>query len=288
MERIGFIGLGAMGAPMAWNIHRDGYELCVWNRSPSRATAFREKGVEVAQSAADLARHCDVVVIMVTGPGDLLEVISGEDGVLGGLSKGMTVINMSTVSREATVEAARLVRGTGSRFVDAPVSGTVKPAEKAQLVILAGGENGDIDAVEPLLLTMGKQVVRCGDVGQGTRMKLIINLMLGGAMALLAEGLAAGEAFGLEAERVLEALDNGALAAPLFRVKGEVIHGGDYTKQFPVDLVFKDLNLVLEAAGREGQALHATAAVRELFAAARGAGLGDEDLAAVYKTIRKP
>jgi len=285
MERIGFIGLGAMGAPMALNVHQNGYELCVWNRTRTRAAPFREHGVEVADSPADLARHCDIVIIMVTGPGDLLEVLSGKDGVLDGLSKGMTVINMSTVSREATLEAARLVRDTGARFVDAPVSGTVKPAEKAQLVILAGGENDDIDAVESLLLTMGKQVVRCGDVGQGTRMKLVINLMLGGMMVLLAEGLAAGEAFQLETERILEALDNGALSAPLFKVKGGVIREGDFTKQFPVDLVFKDLNLALEAAGRQGQALHATAAVRELFAAARGAGLGDEDLAAVYKVV---
>lgn len=287
MERIGFIGLGAMGAPMARNIHKNGFELAVWNRSARRAEPFRAEGIDVADSPADLARHCDVVVVMVTGPGDLLAVLEGENGVLDQLAAGMTVVNMSTVSREATGRAAELVRNAGARFVDAPVSGTVKPAETAQLVILAGGRDEDIDAVEPLLLTMGKQVVRCGGIGQGTHMKLVINLMLGGMMTLLAEGMAMGEAFGLDEERVLEALDNGALAAPMFQVKGNAIRRGTYEKQFPVDLVFKDLDLVLEAAGKYGQPLHATAAVRELFSAARGAGYGDEDLAAVYKVVRR-
>lgn len=286
MERVGFIGLGAMGTPMAWNIHRGGYELSVFNRTASRAAPFRERGISVADSPADLARHADIVVIMVTGPGDLLEVLEGESGVLSGLGKGMTVINMSTVSREATTRAAHQVRGTGARFVDAPVSGTVKPAENAELVVLAGGESEDIDLVEPLLLSMGKQVIRCGDIGQGTDMKLVINLMLGGMMALLAEGLAVSEVLGLAGERVLEALDNGALAALMYQVKGQAIREGRFEKQFPVDLVFKDLNLVLEAAGRRGQPLHATAAVRELYSAAHGAGLGDEDLAAVYKVVR--
>lgn len=286
MERVGFIGLGAMGTPMAWNIHRGGYELSVFNRTATRAAPFRERGISVADSPADLARHADIVVIMVTGPGDLLEVLEGESGVLPGLGRGMTVINMSTVSREATTRAARLVRGTGARFVDAPVSGTVKPAENAELVILAGGESEDIDLVEPLLLSMGKQVIRCGDIGQGTDMKLVINLMLGGMMALLAEGLATSEVLGLAGERVLEALDNGALAAPMYQVKGRAIRDGAYEKQFPVDLVFKDLNLALETAGRHGQPLHATAAVRELYSAAHGAGLGDEDLSAVYKVVK--
>lgn len=287
MERIGFIGLGAMGTPMAWNIHRGGYELAVWNRTASRASPFRDRGVEVADSPEALARHSDVVVVMVTGPRELLAVLEGESGALEGLGEGMTLINMSTVSREATERAAELVRATGARFVDAPVSGTVKPAENAQLVILAGGKDEDIDAVEPLLLTMGRQVVRCGRIGQGTHMKLVINLMLGGMMSLLAEGMAMGEAFGLNAERILEALDNGALAAPMFQAKGAAIRQGHYDKQFPVDLVFKDLNLVLEAAGRAEQPLHATAAVRELFSAAKAAGLGDEDLAAVYKVVRR-
>ncbi len=286
MERVGFIGLGAMGAPMAWNVHKGGYELSVFNRTAARAAPFRERGITVADSPADLARHADSVVIMVTGPGALMEVLEGENGALAELGEGMMVINMSTVSREATARAARLVRHTGARFVDAPVSGTVKPAEDGQLVILAGGRDEEIDIVEPLLLCMGKQVIRCGDVGQGTDMKLVVNLMLGGMMALLAEGLSLGEAFGLEGDRILQALDNGALAAPMYQVKGRAIRDEDYEKQFPVDLVFKDLNLALEAAGRQGQPLHTTAAVRELFSAAHGAGLGDEDLAAVYKVVK--
>lgn len=286
MERIGFVGLGAMGTPMAWNILKGGYELTVWNRTRARSRPFRERGVHVADSPADLARHVDAVVIMVTGSSDLLDVLQGDGGALAGLGAGMTVINMSTVARAVTEEAASLVRETGARFVDAPVSGTVEPAKQGQLVILAGGKDEDIDAAEPLLLTMGNQVVRCGGIGQGTSMKLVINLMLAGMTALLAEGLVTGESFGLDPERILEALENGGLAAPLFQAKGRAILAGRYEKQFPVDYLLKDLDLLLEAAGGHGRQLRTTAAVRELFQAARNAGLGNEDLAAVYKVVK--
>lgn len=287
VQHIGFIGLGAMGRAMARNIHRHGYTLGVYNRSAAPAEAFRELGVPVFGAASELAAASDTVVIMVTDPVALNSVLHGENGVLEGLRAGTCVINMSTVSHAATVEAAQAVGAHGGRFIDAPVSGTVKPAEEGTLVILAGGETRDIDAAEPLLKTMCKTVVRCGPVGQATRMKLVLNLMLAGMMQSLAEALALGEAVELDPQQILSAIGAGPLGAALYAMKGAMMLQGEFTKQFPVDLLAKDTGLVLEAAASKGLALPLTAAVNATLAAAHAQGYGDEDMAALYKVIKR-
>jgi 3-hydroxyisobutyrate dehydrogenase-like beta-hydroxyacid dehydrogenase len=285
--RVGFIGLGTMGSPMAQNIRKAGHELVVYNRTESKAEPFRRVGVPAAHTPAELARQSDVVIIMVTGPKELLGVLQDQQGLLEGLKPGTVVINMSTVSLEATKRADDLVRSAGGRFLDAPVSGSKVPAEQGTLVVLAGGPSDLVQEMEPLLLTMGKKVVRCGEVPGGTAMKLMINLLLGTMMVDLAEALVFGSRLGLETDAMLETIASGAMAAPLFALKGDTITRGDYTKHFPVDLVFKDLNLVLAEAGSLGCPLPATAACREVYSAARAMGWGDEDMAAVYKVLQR-
>ena len=285
MQRVGFIGLGAMGTPMAWNLHKAGYLACVYNRTAAAAQPFREAGITQHATPAALAAQTDAVIIMVTDPTALHEVVSGRDGVVAGLRPGGHVINMSTVSPEATRQAAAAVTARGGRFVDAPVSGTVKPAQDGTLVILAGGERADIEAVTPILKTLGKEVIYCGPAGQGTHMKLVLNLLLGGMMALLAEAITLGRQLGLETEDILKAIASGPLNAPLYQIKGKMMLEGRYARQFPIDLMFKDLNLVLETAGHARVPLPATAAVREAFNAARGIGQGDSDIAAVILAL---
>ncbi|MEJ2060193.1 MAG: NAD(P)-dependent oxidoreductase [Gammaproteobacteria bacterium] len=285
MKQIGFIGLGAMGAPMAWNIHKAGYGLTVYNRSPDASRPFADAGITVQTSPAAVARDSDTVIIMVSDPAALDAVLHGPEGVLAGLGQNSLAINMSTVDHAATLQAAEAVTGAGGRFIDAPVSGTVKPAEDGTLVVLAGGEAADIDEATPLLEAMGKAVVRCGAAGQGTHMKLVLNLMLGGMMELLAEGLMLSRRFGLDAEQVLGAIAAGPLGAPLYQMKGEMMVKGRFPKQFPIDLLFKDMNLVLGEAGRNGVPLPAIAAVREQLSAARALGHGDEDMAAIIRVL---
>jgi 3-hydroxyisobutyrate dehydrogenase-like beta-hydroxyacid dehydrogenase len=287
MKRIGFIGLGAMGSRMARNIAKGGYALGVYNRNLARAESFRAEGAAVHATPAELAADSEAVVVMVTDPVALADVLAGEQGLLAGLRKGALVINMSTVSPEATLAAARDIEDAGGRFIDAPVSGTVKPAEEGTLVVLAAGDSRDVDAAESLLRTMGKAVVRCGAVGQATRMKLVLNLMLAGMMQALAEGLSLAESQALDGAAVLEAISGGPLAAGLYTMKGGMMLGNEFSKQFPVDLLFKDLNLVLDAAGKAHQSLPMTAAIRETFSAARALGYGDEDMAAVIKVLRR-
>lgn len=285
MEKIGFLGLGAMGMPMARNIRQGGYPLAVYNRTAARAQPLQVEGVDLCATPRELAGRSEVVVIMVTGPDDLRAVACGPDGVAAGLTKGKTVINMSTVSPAAVAEVAEAVQAAGADFVDAPVSGTVKPAEEAALVILAGADAKVLKRVTPLLKTMGKEIVHCGGVGAGTQMKLVLNLMLGNMMQTLVEGLMLGRGFGLDPAAVLGALAGGAMAAPMYQVKGKAIIDGRFDKQFPVHLMFKDLNLVLEAGGALHVPLPQTAAARECFSSAMARGLRDEDMAAVVKVL---
>jgi len=285
MQKVGFIGLGAMGAPMARSLHRAGFDLRVWNRSRARSAEFERDGIPVADDAAAVAADRDAVIIMVSDPSALAAVLGG---VLQGLPEGGTVINMSTVSHAATLAALKAVQAHGGYFVDAPVSGTVKPAQDGSLVILAGAGAEVLGRVQPLLDAMGKKTIHCGAPGQGTRMKLVINLMLGGMLALLAEGLNLGERGGLAPERLLEAVGDGPLGAPLYSVKGRMMLEGRFDKQFPLDLLFKDMELLLQEAAGHGLPLYVSAAVREVVCAACGAGYGDEDMAALYKLPVRP
>jgi 3-hydroxyisobutyrate dehydrogenase-like beta-hydroxyacid dehydrogenase len=285
MEKIGFIGLGTMGTPMALNIRKAGYRLCVWNRNPAKVIPFNNLGITVCATPAEAAAACDVLVIMVFGTEALHAVLQGDYGLCGSLKPGCTVINMSTVSREATLAAAAAVEACGGVFIDAPVAGSKKPAEEGMLTILAGGDKAVVDRMTPLLNTMGRVIIYCGPTGQGTAMKLFINLFLGNLMQSLAEGLCIGSKMGLGLPNMLATIENSAVACSLFKVKGAAIASRNFSKNFSVDLIYKDLALLTEAADKAGVPLPLTAAAHKAFSGARALGCGDEDMAAVIKVI---
>ncbi|MFD1587687.1 NAD(P)-dependent oxidoreductase [Halorientalis brevis] len=284
MDRIGFVGLGAMGEPMAWNVHGADYDLHVHNRTAAAMSPFAAEGVATHDTPADLAAAVDAVVVMVTGPDALRAVVTGDEGVIEGLDPGTAVVNTSTVSREATEEVASTVEGTGGRFVDAPVLGTVGPAEAGELLVLAGASDDVLADVRPLLSVFG-DVRHVGDVGEGTSTKLTTNLLLGVMMEGFSEALAFAEGQGLDTDEVLDVIQNGVLGAPLYDYKGPVVSERDFTPQFPVDLLFKDLNLVLDAAGEDGTPLPAVGATREATSATRALGHGEEDMMALVKHL---
>ncbi|MBF0108889.1 MAG: NAD(P)-dependent oxidoreductase [Magnetococcales bacterium] len=282
MNDIGWIGLGIMGQAMAWNVAKGGFSLRVFNRSPDKCLPFKEKGIPVDRAPGGLVAHSQVIVLMVTGPEALAEMIHAltqQD------LSGRIVINASTVSVAATEAAAQAVSVAGGDFLDAPVSGSMIPAQNGQLVFLAGGETSVLDRCRPLLATMGKAVVHCGAVGDGTRMKLAVNLMLANMVHGLSETLVFAEKIGLKLTDVISALQSGVMAAPLLKMKGDSIIARDFSAHFPLDLVFKDLNLILEEAGRRGAVLPVTAIVRESFNSAMAHGLGREDIGAVVCAI---
>ena len=283
-RQIGWIGLGAMGEPMARRLV-DGEGLHgVFNRSPRRAAPFEALGVRVYDAPRRLATACDVVFVMVSDDAALGAVLFERDGVVAGLRPGATVVNMSTVSVAATLEAREAVELAGGRFIDAPVSGTVGPARQGTLVILAAGDDAALNDVADLLATFGS-VVRLGEAGMGTRAKLFINQLLGAMMQAFAEVLVFGRGVGLPLDTMLEIVDGGALAAPLFRVKGEMIGRRDFDKHFPVDLLLKDLDLAQAEARGAGVYLPTLAAVREAFAGTHARGYGDQDMAAVVRLL---
>jgi len=284
MERIGFIGLGAMGAPMAWNLADADFELCVHNRTAAKMEPFSDAGIATAESPAGAARDADAVVTMVTGPEALQDVTLGTDGVVAGLPEDAVVINASTVSREATTDVATEVSDAGGRFVDAPVLGTVGPAERGELLVLVGADADVLAEVQPVLQTFG-DFRHVGDVGDGTAMKLTANLLLGVLMEGFSEALVFADGQGLPLETVLDVIQNGVLGAPLYDYKAPLVRERDFEPRFPVELLFKDLNLVLNAAGETNVPLPATASTREAMNATRALGYGDEDMMAVLKHL---
>ncbi|WP_284009449.1 NAD(P)-dependent oxidoreductase [Haloarcula pelagica] len=285
MTTVGFIGLGAMGAPMAWNLDDAGFDLVVYNRTTDREQPFAEAGVSVADSPKHLTERVDVVCLIVSDGDAVQQVLERERGILEGLDESTTVVQMSTIGYAETMAAAELVRETGAEFVDAPVSGTVGPAREGTLVGLASGPDAVVEDVRPVLAAMCDPVVHCGEVGQGTNMKLFINLLLGDAMGAFAEALVFGTANGLGVDDMLEVVENGALDCPLFEGKGALIADRDFESRFPVDYQHKDLSLALDRAGDLGVPLSQTAAAREAFSAARGSGYGREDMGAVVKPL---
>ena len=217
----------------------------------------------------------------------MAELLERDLGVLKGVDENTIVVQMSTIGYAETMAAADLITEAGAQFVDAPVSGTVGPAEDGTLVGLAGGDESVVEEVRPVLEAMCEPVVHCGEVGQGTNMKLFINLLLGDAMAAFAEALVFGRTNGLDVEAMRTVVANGALDCPLFDIKGGIISDGDFEPRFPVDYQFKDLSLALDRAGEAGAQLTQTAAAREAFSAARARGYGGEDMAAVIKPMEE-
>lgn len=281
----GFIGLGTMGEPMAWRLHEAGYLRAVHNRSPRATRPFAEAEVTVTDSPAALAAEADVVIVMVTDDAALDEVLRKGGGLLAGIGAGSLVVNMSTVSRTANEAAAEAVEAAGGRFLEAPVSGTRKPAEMGALTILAGGDASDVARVQPLFDAMGKATVHCGGVGQGTDTKHAVNLLLGGMMQAFSEALVFGRKRGVAFDTLIEAVTTGATDSPLYQLKGKAIGARNFEKQFPIKLLLKDLDLVLDAGRESGAYLPLTAGVRECVNAANAAGHGDEDMAALVKLL---
>lgn len=281
---IGWIGLGAMGEPMARRLLQGGRLHGVYNRSDAPTRPFREEGVHVYPAPRPLATACDVVVVMVRDDAALEAVLFEDEGVVSGLRPGDIVVNMSTVSAAATAEAAVGVAAAGGHFVDAPVSGTVGPARQGTLVVLASGEDEVLEAIAPVLETFGS-VRRLGPAGQGTRAKLFINLLLGASMQALAEALVFGTRQGLDLATMLDIIDGGALAAPMFRLKGESIGARAFEKQFSVDLLLKDLDLALDEAREGGVYLPQAAATREAVSGVRALGHGEQDIAALVRLL---
>lgn len=283
--KYGFLGLGIMGSGMARNLLRAGFEVTVWNRSAAKCSPFVAEGAKMAATAREVVATCDITFAILSDPQASLDVFFGADGVEGAVGPGHDYVDCSTVDAETSRRIAAAVAAKGGRFLEAPVSGTKKPAEDGTLIFLtAGDESLYADAV-PALDRMGKKRVFLGPVGQGARMKLVVNMIMGSMMGILGEGLALGRKGGLDGAAILDVLDAGAMACPMFRGKGAMVLRDDYATNFPLKHQQKDLRLAVEMADELGQPLAAGTAARDLYTKAIEAGLGEEDMCAVAKVV---
>ncbi|MFP4310005.1 MAG: NAD(P)-dependent oxidoreductase [Desulfococcaceae bacterium] len=283
---IGFIGTGIMGGPMALNVLRGGFDVTVWNRTREKNAPHAEAGAAVAENPAAMA-ELETVILMLTGPEAVESVLFGENGLLTTEKPALrTLVNMSTVNPAFTRDLGRRLAERDAVLVDAPVAGTKKPAEDGELVVFAAAPTAAVDAVEPLLLTMSKKVVRCGDAaGSGSATKMVFNLLLAHMLTGLAEALNLGERQGLSVDFLMDVILAGPLGCGLFQYKSEMMRTGEFPTQFPFKHMAKDLGFARETAEEVGAAVPLGDAVARLFQNGLEKGLGDEDFAAVRKVL---
>lgn len=280
--KIGWIGLGTMGIPMSQQLIKAGYPLTVYNRNKAKEASLKEQGANTASTPAELIRQVDVVVIMVTDDKAIHEIFNGNNGLLNSGASGKTIINMSTVSPAISKQMAELCNEQGNHYLDAPVSGSVKQAETAQLVIMVGGDKAVFEQVKPILTAMGKMANHVGDVGAGNVAKLAINTLLSIQTQGLAEALLLARQNGIEPGTLMELLNNGAMASPYMKIKGEAILNDNYTAAFSLKNIAKDLRLSKDI----GLATPLGEAALKTFTEAENK-FGDEDLIAVKKYLDK-
>jgi 3-hydroxyisobutyrate dehydrogenase-like beta-hydroxyacid dehydrogenase len=281
MTRIGFIGLGTMGRPMAANLIRAGYDVTVWNRTPGRARDLLELGAEWADSPLEAARAASIVITMVSDDAAIERVYYDSDGVMEGLTPGTVVIDSSTISPGL---ARRLAEDAAARFcdfLDAPVTGSKPAAEEGTLVFMVGGSRETLDQVRPVLLAMGRDAVHIGGSGSGAVAKLANNMIGAANLAVLAEGLALAAAAGIDASKLLTVIQSGGAASRMAESKGRKILDGNYDLQFALSLMHKDLKLASALADSLRAPSPLLAAVKSVYREAETAGLGGEDTAAL-------
>lgn len=285
-KRIGFMGLGIMGRAMAANLLKAGFSVTVYNRDRQKMQPLAQQGALTADSPRQLADNCDVAMLMVTGPEAIDELLFGIEGAAEGLA-GKVCVNMSSVSPAYSRELEVSLEAEGVVLIDAPVSGTRKPAEEGTLIILASGPEQAVRDLDDVFKAMGRKVIYCGPAGQGSMMKMTVNHLLGVMMHAFAEALLFGERGGLSMDAMLETIQSGALACPMYQAKAPLIASGNYPASFPLKHMAKDLKYVLDTAYETGAQIPAAQAALGMYLLARERGLGDMDFAAVDRAMRE-
>ena len=264
--RIGFIGLGTMGTPMATNLAKANFPLTVWNRTASKVEPLLQVGAKAAKSPAHVAAEAEVVITMVSQPMDVEAVVLGPEGVLEGLRPRSVLIDMSTVSPATSRKLAGAVTTKQAEFLDAPVVGSKGPATEGKLVILVGGLPSTLERCRPIFSPMGKTIIHAGGVGMGSTLKLATNLMLAHLAAGFSEGLLLVQRAGLDPKRYLEVLEASTFHSPWYQTKGLGMVKRDFAPHFALKHMHKDLRLMGELSADLHTVLPITKAVEQLFA----------------------
>jgi 3-hydroxyisobutyrate dehydrogenase len=287
VERIGFVGLGTMGASMAANLARAGAPLTVWNRTPGRAAALLELGASEAATPAELAAGSDVVVVCVSDTPDVASVLFGPAGVAEGAAAGSLVIDCSTISPDATRGYGRRLAEGGVGMVDAPVSGGSEGARLGTLTIFVGGSDSDVARARPVLEAIGRTVTHLGPLGNGQAAKAVNQVIIAGAYLGVAEGIVLGIRAGLDPRQLVEALSGGAAQSWVLANRSDRMIDDEYPLGFRLALHRKDLGIALEMAGETGVMLPAAMLAAALEDRLLDGGHGDEDMSVLARAIRE-
>lgn len=282
--RAGFVGLGAMGWSMAAHLHRHGLLAAVANRSPAKAQAFAAEHAGVVAADTDsIAQHCTVVVLCVSADADVLAV-SG--AIAAAAPKGCIVIDHSTVSSTTATAAAERLRQAGGDFLDAPVSGGVEGAKNGKLSIMVGGEAATLQRVQPVLQAYGARIGHMGPVGAGQNTKAVNQVLIAGIAQAVTEGLALGEALGLDADTLLPTLGAGAAGNWFLDKRGATMLRNEFSVGFKLSLLHKDLRIVQELAAAAGTDRSVIDRSLADYAELMARGHGDDDISALIRLKR--
>ena len=284
---IGFIGLGAMGTGMALNLLRAGFELHIWNRSASKMDTLLEEGAIPAANPSELANSSEISIICVSDTPDVESVVLGHDGIIHGVQPGSLVIDTSTISPKATRSISARLKESDVHMLDAPISGGPEGAAKGTLSIMVGGDTDQVRRAMPVLEVMGDNITHVGNSGDGQLVKLVNQILVVGNALAMSEALLFAQAAGLDLNKTLEAISNGAAGSWMLSMRGPQIVERDWRPGFTIDLQQKDLRLALMAADELGVPVQITSIAFHYYRVLQEQGLGSEGNHALIKAFER-
>ncbi len=286
MARIGFIGLGRMGRPMASNLQKKGFELAVHDLVPQALAQLVTGGATALGSAAEVARACDIVFTMLPGSLDVEGTVLGPDGLIAHGRPGLLIVDMSTIDPRSTDKMAQAAQAAGMSLVDAPVGRLASHADRGECLFMVGGSADDFARIEPMLQAMGSTIHHCGAVGSGMRTKLVNNYLAVISCQLNAEALALSQRFGLNLSKTLEVIHGTTATNGQLKIAWPAkVLAGDIEPGFSIDLAHKDLTLIVGAANDARVPVPLAAAAKEAFSLARAAQWGAKDFSAMVDVL---
>ncbi|MBO8130445.1 MAG: NAD(P)-dependent oxidoreductase [Candidatus Marinimicrobia bacterium] len=285
--KIGFIGMGIMGSRMAKNLVKNGFDVSVHNRTYEKAKPVIESGAKWVNDIVILAKNSDIIITMLSTPEVVNEIACGERGFLTHMKKDSIWIDSTTVDPEFSIKMSKKAEKYGINFLDAPVSGSLIPAERGELIFLVGGKKEIFEKCIPLFNAMGKKYIHVGENGKGSALKLAANLLLGVTYMGFVEALIHAESHGIPKKLILDFLLNSHLTAPFLSAKRSKIEHEEFSPEFPLEWLRKDLFLCLATGYRNNVPMPATSVAESIYALAKNYGLSRDDFTAVYKFLKK-
>jgi 3-hydroxyisobutyrate dehydrogenase-like beta-hydroxyacid dehydrogenase len=287
MARLGFVGLGVMGGNIASRLIDKGHSVIGYNRTGSKAQWLLARGLQWADSPREVTAEADVIFTMVTNASALAAVAEGTEGLLAGITSDKLVVEMSTISPEASRALAAKVRELGADMIDAPVSGSIVTLQQGKLSIMVGGRKDSFERVKPLLLDIGQKVTHVGDNGLALVMKIAVNLSLSVQMLAFSEGVLLAEKSGIPREVAVDVLTHSAVASPMIQYRGPFVLQQPDGAWFDVNMMQKDMLLAMELGRQRNVPVPTTAVANEFLTAARGMGWEKLDFAVIFDVLAR-